>query len=81
MITWLKSAFKKRDIPTEGQTAHTIAKSTDHPGNKITPAKMRAIFEDAERGQISEQHQLYTDIEERDSAIAANHLTGQCGKL
>ncbi|WP_431606466.1 phage portal protein family protein [Kingella negevensis] len=43
----------------------------DHPSNHITPAKMRGLFEDAENGDITAQHELFTDIEERDSAIAA----------
>ncbi|WP_038328388.1 DUF935 domain-containing protein [Kingella kingae] len=43
----------------------------DHPSNHITPAKMRGLFEDAENGDITAQHELFADIEERDSAIAA----------
>ena len=43
-----------------------------HPSNFITPAKMRALFEDAENGDITAQHELFTDMEERDSDIAAN---------
>ncbi|WP_066076041.1 phage portal protein family protein [Bergeriella denitrificans] len=43
----------------------------DHPSNQITPAKMRALFDDAENGDITAQHELFADIEERDSAIAA----------
>ena len=43
----------------------------DHPSNHITPAKMRGLFDDAENGDITAQHELFADIEERDSAIAA----------
>lgn len=43
----------------------------DHPSNHITPAKMRALFEDAENGDITAQHELFADIEERDSAIGS----------
>lgn len=42
-----------------------------HPGTHITPVKMRALFEDAENGDLTAQHELFADIEERDSAIAA----------
>ncbi|WP_274571562.1 DUF935 domain-containing protein [Neisseria leonii] len=44
---------------------------TDHPSTQITPAKMRTLFEDAESGDMTAQHELFADIEERDSAIAA----------
>nr|WP_280110179.1 DUF935 family protein [Kingella kingae] len=40
-------------------------------GTHIAPAKMRGFFEDAENGDITAQHELFADIEERDSAIAA----------
>ena len=43
----------------------------DHPSNFITPAKMRALFEDAEGGDITAQHELFADMEERDSDITA----------
>ncbi|EQA07872.1 DUF935 domain-containing protein [Glaesserella parasuis] len=48
---------------------------SDHPSNFITPAKMKSIFEDAESGDITAQHELFMDIEERDSAIFANIQT------
>ncbi|MDP8079525.1 DUF935 domain-containing protein [Phocoenobacter skyensis] len=48
---------------------------SDHPSNFITPAKMKSIFDDAEAGNIKEQHELFADIEERDSAILANIQT------
>lgn len=44
----------------------------EHPSNFITPAKMRVLFEDAESGDITAQHELFADIEERDSDIGAN---------
>ena len=43
----------------------------EHPSHQITPAKMRLLFEDAESGDITAQHELFLDIEERDSAVAA----------
>ncbi|WP_410677795.1 DUF935 domain-containing protein [Avibacterium paragallinarum] len=45
---------------------------SDHPSNFITPAKMKSIFEEAESGDITAQHELFMDIEERDGDIAAN---------
>ncbi|MDG6366161.1 DUF935 domain-containing protein [Glaesserella parasuis] len=48
---------------------------SDHPSNFITPAKMKQIFDDAENGDITAQHELFMDIEERDSSIFANIQT------
>lgn len=44
----------------------------EHPSHFITPQKMRSLFEDAEMGDITAQHELFADIEEKDSDIAAN---------
>ncbi|PJO78425.1 DUF935 family protein [Neisseria brasiliensis] len=57
------------DVAQITATGRVIA---DHPSNFITPAKMRALFEDAESGDITAQHELFADIEERDSDIGAN---------
>lgn len=48
---------------------------SDHPSNFITPAKLKATLQDAENGDLTAQHELFMDIEERDSAIAANIQT------
>ena len=57
------------DVAQITATGRVIA---EHPSNFITPQKMRSLFEDAESGDITAQHELFTDIEERDSDIAAN---------
>ena len=49
--------------------------SVDHPAVRLTPAKMKAIFDSAEQGDIGEQHALFLDMEEQDSAILANLQT------
>lgn len=36
---------------------------------------MKTIFDEAESGDITAQHELFMDIEERDSAIFANIQT------
>lgn len=57
------------DVAQITATGRVIA---EHPSNFITPQKMRALFEDAENGDIRAQHELFADIEEGDSDIAAN---------
>lgn len=49
--------------------------TVDHPAMRLTPAKMKAIFDSAEQGDIGEQHALFLDMEEQDSAILANLQT------
>ncbi len=59
----------------EARVTETGRIISEHPSNKITPAKLKTIFEDAERGDITAQHELFMDIEERDSCIGANIQT------
>ena len=53
----------------------------EHPSTFITPAKLRALFEDAEGNDIQAQHELFADMEERDSAIAAAFSTRKLAVL
>jgi len=53
----------------------------EHPSTFITPAKLRALFEDAEGNDIQAQHELFADMEERDSAIAAALATRKMAVL
>ncbi|MEH8031449.1 DUF935 domain-containing protein [Gallibacterium anatis] len=69
---------QQKNLDTALQTARVTETGriiADHPSTKITPGKMRAIFEAAENGDLKEQHELFADIEERDSDIAANIAT------
>ncbi|MFC1059552.1 DUF935 domain-containing protein [Pasteurella multocida] len=59
----------------EAQVTETGRIISEHPSNKITPAKLKTIFEDAEQGDITAQHELFMDVEERDSCIGANVQT------
>lgn len=73
-----KGVLKTVSSPIQTDLAEITATGrvlSDHPSNFITPAKMKAIFEDAENGDITAQHELFMDIEERDSAIFANIQT------
>ena len=54
---------------------------SEHPATFITPAKLRALFEDAEGNDIQAQHELFADMEERDSAIAAALATRKLAVL
>ncbi|MCQ9121266.1 DUF935 family protein [Rodentibacter pneumotropicus] len=72
--------FFKVDETEETQTDEANVTATgrvldDHPSAQITPGKLKSILEDAENGDIQAQHQLFMDIEEQDSSIAANMMT------
>lgn len=74
----VKPNLKQVSSPIQTDLAEITATGrvlSDHPSNFITPAKMKAIFEDAENGDITAQHELFMDIEERDSSIFANIQT------
>ncbi|WP_434777682.1 DUF935 domain-containing protein [Neisseria sp. Ec49-e6-T10] len=43
----------------------------DHPSKGLTPAKLHQILEDAEQGDITAQHELFADMEEKDGHIFA----------
>ena len=71
-------ATKKKQITLPKSEQTNIAQITqmgrviaEHPSNTITPATLKSMFEDAEAGNIRTQHELFVDIEERDSAIAS----------
>lgn len=63
---------------SEPQTAkvawlqNTIA---GHPAKGLTPAKLSRLLSDAESGDITAQHELFADMEERDA-----HLFAEIGK-
>jgi phage gp29-like protein len=63
-----------REVLAEPQTAQmmTLHQSfAEHPSRGLTPAKLARILEDAERGDITAQHELFMDMEEKDAHIHA----------
>ena len=74
----IKTLVGAKTEPTQTDEAMVTANGrvlSDHPSNRITPAKLKSILEDAESGDITAQHELFMDIEEQDSAIGANIQT------
>lgn len=43
----------------------------EHPSRGLTPTRLATILEDAEQGDITAQHELFADIEEKDGHICA----------
>ncbi|MBA1445863.1 MAG: DUF935 domain-containing protein [Chromatiales bacterium] len=67
--------LRRRDIDLkETQTAHLGQLQQEyatHPSNGLTPYKLRQVLEDAEQGDITAQHSLFLDMEEKDGHIFA----------
>ncbi|MGC0153288.1 DUF935 domain-containing protein [Chromobacterium vaccinii] len=62
----------KREAITESQTAQLGWLSyqfEQHPSRGLTPARLAKILEDAERGHLMEQADLFADMEEKDAHI------------
>lgn len=67
-----KQVVKQTTVPKVEQTATLVDRPKlfgDHPSKGLTPRKLHTILEDAERGDIVAQSELFTDIKEKDSHI------------
>jgi len=65
--------FKAANL-AEPQTARLAAlrqSVAEHPSRGLTPVKLARILEDSERGDITAQHELFMDMEEKDTHIFA----------
>lgn len=76
-----KKKFLQNQQTQEARITETGRVIAEHPSYHLTPAKMRALFESAESGDIAAQHDLFIDIEEKDSAIAAAFQTRKMSVL
>lgn len=64
----------QREVLNEPQSAllsWVKAEFAEHPSRRLTPQRLHRILEDAERGNISAQHDLFVDMEEKDAHIFA----------
>lgn len=62
----LKTERLQTDEARVMETGHRL---DDHPAYHLDPKKLKSLLEDAERGNIQAQAQLFMDIEEQDSDI------------
>ena len=58
---------KTLDEPQTARLVHLQKATIGHPTRGITPAKLNQILEDAEKGNLVAQHELFEDMEERDA--------------
>lgn len=64
----------QREVLDEPQTANlgwVTHEFADHPSRGLTPRRLHSILEDAERGDLAAQADLFTDMEEKDAHVFA----------
>lgn len=57
--------------PQTSKVAHLHNEIQAHPSRGLTPSKLAAIMDRAEQGDITAEHELYEDMEEKDGHIMA----------
>jgi phage gp29-like protein len=65
-------ALKEQQTDNESRIGMLKREFAEHPSKGLTPARLYRILEDAERGDIKSQHELFDDMEEKDPQIAAD---------
>lgn len=63
------------DEPQTAKLAWLRRQWDEHPGRRLTPQRLKQILDDAERGDMVAQHELFADMEELDG-----HLSAEMGK-
>lgn len=62
----------QREQLQENQTsrvAHLQQEFENHPSRGLTPARLAKILQDAEQGDLTAQHELFQDMEEKDAHL------------
>ncbi len=65
-------ALDEQQTDSEARVGMIKREFARHPSKGLTPARLYQILEDAELGNIQAQHELFLDMEEKDSQIASD---------
>ncbi len=65
-------AMQEQQTESEARVGLIKREFADHPSKGLTPAKLYAILEAAEQGDLKAQHELFEDMEEKDPQIASD---------
>lgn len=77
IISFFKEKLTKNKVKSIAKTEQTAEirqlnqEFAEHPSRGLTPARLAAIFEEAERGDLLAQCDLFEDMEEKDGHILA----------
>ena len=67
-----RKALEEPQTEDEARVGSIRKEFAEHPSKGLTPAKLHSILEAAERGDLRAQHELFTDMEEKDTQISAD---------
>ncbi|MBL4799824.1 MAG: DUF935 domain-containing protein [Oleispira sp.] len=67
-----EKALEEQQTEDEARVGSIRKEFAEHPSKGLTPAKLHSILEAAERGDLRAQHELFTDMEEKDTQISAD---------
>lgn len=55
--------------PQTARVGHLRSEFENHPSRGLTPARLAKILQDAEQGDLTAQHELFQDMEEKDAHL------------
>lgn len=67
-----EQALAEQQTANEARVGQIKRELADHPSRGLNPARLYRILEDAERGDLRAQHELFEDMEEKDCQIASD---------
>lgn len=65
-------ALDEQQTSDEARVGHIKRELAEHPSRGLTPARLHAILEAAEAGDLRAQHELFLDMEEKDAQISSD---------
>ena len=68
----VQRSMREQQTDSEARVGLIKKEFAEHPSKGLTPARLHTILEAAERGDIRAQHELFLDMEEKDTQISAD---------
>lgn len=65
-------ALEEQQTESEARVGYIKRELAEHPSRGLTPARLHAILEAAEQGDLRAQHELFLDMEEKDAQISSD---------
>lgn len=68
----VQRSMQEQQTDSESRVGLIKKEFAEHPSKGLTPARLHTILEAAERGDLRAQHELFLDMEEKDTQISAD---------
>lgn len=68
----VQRSMQEQQTDSESRVGLIKKEFAEHPSKGLTPARLHSILEAAERGDLRAQHELFLDMEEKDTQISAD---------